>query len=102
MNIGLQCYQRQDQILRLGLIKVCPYCGEENDIGTAYGQIEGGAQSGVIPLCFCCEKPLWLTKEVYFSFGARFSGFQFAPEIKKRKRKETVQSMLALCEFLWS
>jgi len=72
MRIGMECSIRQTQELRqhMTLIKVCPFCGEENDIGALSADM-GKFFNSIVPLCWACKKPLYRSKEAYLDFQRR-------------------------------
>lgn len=71
LSLGLDCVPRMEMEQVLTMIKGCPWCGAENDLGRFYSDKMHRHARGAIPLCFSCEKPLWKTEIEYVKWNTR-------------------------------
>jgi hypothetical protein len=63
LELNCQLFIRNDLELKLTLMKVCPSCGAENDLGDWLTRMGTATQTGaVIPTCGLCDFQIWKNK----------------------------------------
>lgn len=66
IGIGLYLLPEQKQTLRQTLIRKCPHCGVENDIGCSQKSIQLESifsMNKIIWLCWNCKNPLYKNRK---------------------------------------